>query len=77
LCTSLSNSEKASSRGAAVVSEGRSWDDFAQCCGGVVDQLFNSSKKRLARTLLLLARYGKEGATLGGTTAGSQSTTLC
>src|SRR5437660_9932378 len=26
-----------------------------------VDQLFNSSEKRLARTLLLLARYGKEG----------------
>jgi CRP/FNR family cyclic AMP-dependent transcriptional regulator len=25
-----------------------------------VDQLFNSSEKRLARTLLLLARYGKE-----------------
>ncbi len=25
------------------------------------DQLFNSSEKRLARTLLLLARYGKEG----------------
>jgi CRP/FNR family transcriptional regulator, cyclic AMP receptor protein len=26
----------------------------------LVDQLFNSSEKRLARTLLLLARYGKE-----------------
>jgi CRP/FNR family cyclic AMP-dependent transcriptional regulator len=26
----------------------------------LVDQLFNSSKKRLARTLLLLARYGKQ-----------------
>jgi CRP/FNR family cyclic AMP-dependent transcriptional regulator len=26
----------------------------------LIDQLFNSSKKRLARTLLLLARYGKE-----------------
>jgi CRP/FNR family transcriptional regulator, cyclic AMP receptor protein len=25
-----------------------------------VDHLFNSSEKRLARTLLLLARYGKE-----------------
>jgi CRP/FNR family transcriptional regulator, cyclic AMP receptor protein len=25
----------------------------------LVDQLFNSSEKRLARTLLLLARYGK------------------
>jgi len=25
-----------------------------------VDQLFNSSEKRLARTLLLLARYGRE-----------------
>jgi CRP/FNR family transcriptional regulator, cyclic AMP receptor protein len=29
----------------------------------LVDQLFNSSEKRLARALLLLARYGKEDAT--------------
>jgi CRP-like cAMP-binding protein len=29
----------------------------------LVDQLFNSSEKRLARTLLLLARYGKEDKT--------------
>jgi CRP-like cAMP-binding protein len=29
----------------------------------LVDQLFNSSEKRLARTLLLLARYGKQGST--------------
>jgi CRP-like cAMP-binding protein len=29
----------------------------------LVDQLFNSSEKRLARALLLLARYGKEGKT--------------
>lgn len=28
----------------------------------LIDQLFNSSEKRLARTLLLLARYGKEGS---------------
>jgi CRP-like cAMP-binding protein len=27
----------------------------------LIDQLFNSSEKRLARTLLLLARYGKPG----------------
>jgi CRP-like cAMP-binding protein len=27
-----------------------------------VDQLFNSSEKRLARALLILARFGKEGA---------------
>jgi CRP/FNR family cyclic AMP-dependent transcriptional regulator len=27
----------------------------------LVDQLFNSSEKRLARTLLLIARYGNEG----------------
>lgn len=27
----------------------------------LIDQLFNSSEKRLARTLLLLARFGKEG----------------
>ena len=26
----------------------------------LIDQLFNSSEKRLARTLLLLAQYGKE-----------------
>ena len=30
----------------------------------LVDQLFNSSEKRLARTLLLLARYGKDDAPL-------------
>jgi hypothetical protein len=29
----------------------------------LVDQLFNSSEKRLARALLLLARYGKEDMT--------------
>jgi CRP-like cAMP-binding protein len=29
----------------------------------LVDQLFNSSEKRLARTLLLLARYGQDDAT--------------
>ena len=29
----------------------------------LVDHLFNSSEKRLARTLLLLARYGREDAT--------------
>jgi CRP-like cAMP-binding protein len=28
----------------------------------LVDQLFNSSEKRLARVLLLLAHFGKEGA---------------
>jgi CRP/FNR family cyclic AMP-dependent transcriptional regulator len=27
----------------------------------LVDQLFNSSEKRLARTLLLMANFGKEG----------------
>src|ERR1700731_3195179 len=27
----------------------------------LIDQLFNSTEKRLARTLLLLARYGREG----------------
>jgi CRP/FNR family cyclic AMP-dependent transcriptional regulator len=30
----------------------------------LVDQLFNSSEKRLARALLLLARYGKDDATV-------------
>jgi CRP-like cAMP-binding protein len=29
----------------------------------LMDQLFNSSEKRLARVLLLLARFGKEGKT--------------
>src|SRR5918912_3733878 len=29
----------------------------------LIDQLFNSSEKRLARTLLLLARYGEPGTT--------------
>jgi CRP/FNR family cyclic AMP-dependent transcriptional regulator len=29
----------------------------------LVDQLFNSSEKRLARVLLLLANFGQEGAT--------------
>jgi CRP/FNR family cyclic AMP-dependent transcriptional regulator len=29
----------------------------------LVDQLFNASEKRLARTLLLLARYGKSDQT--------------
>ena len=29
--------------------------------GDLIDQLFNSTEKRLARTLLLLARYGMEG----------------
>jgi CRP-like cAMP-binding protein len=31
----------------------------------LVDQLFNSSEKRLARVLLLLANFGKEGAPSG------------
>src|ERR1019366_8166466 len=31
----------------------------------LVDQLFNSSEKRLARVLLLLANFGKEGAPAG------------
>jgi CRP/FNR family cyclic AMP-dependent transcriptional regulator len=31
--------------------------------GDLVDQLFNSSEKRLARTLLLLAHFGKESRT--------------
>ncbi len=29
--------------------------------GDLADQLFNSSEKRLARTLLLLADFGREG----------------
>jgi cAMP-binding proteins - catabolite gene activator and regulatory subunit of cAMP-dependent protein kinases len=33
----------------------------------LIDQLFNSSEKRLARSLLLLARYGKEDQPQGRT----------
>ena len=40
----------------------------------LVDQLFNSSEKRLARTLLLLANFGKEGAPQPITTKISQET---
>jgi CRP/FNR family transcriptional regulator, cyclic AMP receptor protein len=40
----------------------------------LVDQLFNSSEKRLARTLLLLARYGKTDAPLRAVPAISQET---
>jgi CRP-like cAMP-binding protein len=40
----------------------------------LVDQLFNSSEKRLARTLLLLARYGKGEKPLGKLPKISQET---
>jgi CRP/FNR family transcriptional regulator, cyclic AMP receptor protein len=40
----------------------------------LVDQLFNSSEKRLARLLLLLANFGKEGAPELVTTKISQET---
>lgn len=40
----------------------------------LVDQLFNSSEKRLARTLLLLANFGKEGKPQPITTMISQET---
>jgi CRP/FNR family cyclic AMP-dependent transcriptional regulator len=40
----------------------------------LVDQLFNSSEKRLARTLLLLARYGKENQPQGVLPKMSQET---
>lgn len=40
----------------------------------LIDQLFNSSEKRLARTLLLLARYGKEDQPHGVLTNISQET---
>jgi CRP/FNR family cyclic AMP-dependent transcriptional regulator len=40
----------------------------------LVDQLFNSSEKRLARTLLLLARYGKEDQPQGIVPKVSQET---
>jgi CRP/FNR family cyclic AMP-dependent transcriptional regulator len=40
----------------------------------LVDQLFNSSEKRLARALLILANFGKEGAPQPITTKISQET---
>ena len=40
----------------------------------LADQLFNSSEKRLARTLLLLANFGKEGEARPITTKISQET---
>jgi CRP-like cAMP-binding protein len=40
----------------------------------LVDQLFNSSEKRLARTLLLLANFGKEAGPQPITTPISQET---
>jgi CRP-like cAMP-binding protein len=36
---------------------------YTQTQADLVNQLFNSAEKRLARTLLLLARFGKEGRT--------------
>ena len=40
----------------------------------MLDQLFNSSEKRLARTLLLLTRYGKQDTPLKGVQEISQAT---
>jgi len=40
----------------------------------LIDQLFNSSEKRLARTLLLLARYGKHDKPVRAVPAISQET---
>src|SRR5437016_13074841 len=40
----------------------------------LVDQLFNSSERRLARTLLLLARYGREDKPQGVLPKVSQET---
>src|SRR4029450_8718451 len=40
----------------------------------LVDQLFNSSEKRLARMLLLLAGYGKQGQPLRAVPVVSQET---
>jgi CRP-like cAMP-binding protein len=40
----------------------------------LVDQLFNSSEKRLARTLLLLANFGRDGAPQAITAKVSQET---
>ena len=40
----------------------------------LIDQLFNSSEKRLARVLLLLARYGKQDKPVGAVPRFSQET---
>ena len=40
----------------------------------LIDQLFNSSEKRLARTLLLLARYGKQDSPVRAVPLISQET---
>jgi CRP/FNR family cyclic AMP-dependent transcriptional regulator len=40
----------------------------------LIDQLFNSSEKRLARTLLLLARYGKHDKSVQAVPSISQET---
>jgi CRP-like cAMP-binding protein len=40
----------------------------------LIDQLFNSSEKRLARALLLLARYGKQATPVRTVPAISQET---
>ena len=40
----------------------------------LIDQLFNSSEKRLARTLLLLARYGKHDKPVRAVPPNSQAT---
>jgi CRP-like cAMP-binding protein len=40
----------------------------------LIDQLFNSSEKRLARTLLLLARYGRPNRPLRAVPPISQET---
>ena len=45
-------------RAASCVSAATLWSSPIE--EDLVDQLFNSSEKRLARTLLLLARYGEE-----------------
>ena len=37
------------------------WGGISDTKRNLVDQLFNSSEKRLARILLLLAHFGKEG----------------
>ena len=36
-------------------------DSYSRIEEDLIDQLFNSSEKRLARLLLLLANFGKEG----------------
>jgi CRP-like cAMP-binding protein len=46
----------------AMIAAVRSEPKFSELKEGLIDQLFNSRERRLARLILLLAHFGKEGA---------------